>query len=303
MSDAVEAGSQGNDPGGAAGSLHSAGTLLRLAREASGLHIGALAVSLKVPVRKLEALEADRYDELPDTVFVRALAASVCKSLKLDPAAVLARLPGHVPRPLSLASRVQHGSFSAPGNGWFEPALARIGRPAVVVAALLIAATIAVLFVPGLSGGKSGTVAVPATTATTVALPDKVVAVAVDQLTAAVAAVASGAVAASEPGSSPPSASLGVVLASAAMPLPAASAAPATVVFKARAPSWLEVVDAGGIVQVRKTLAGGETAEVSGKVPLSVVVGRADVIEVAVRGQAFDLAAVSRDNVARFQVK
>ena len=35
----------------------SAGTLLRQAREAAGLHVASLAASLKVPVRKLEALE------------------------------------------------------------------------------------------------------------------------------------------------------------------------------------------------------------------------------------------------------
>ena len=55
----------------------SAGAMLREARELEGLDIAALAVSLKVPVKKLEALEADRFDLLPDTVFARALAASV----------------------------------------------------------------------------------------------------------------------------------------------------------------------------------------------------------------------------------
>ena len=59
----------------------SAGTILCQAREAAGLHIAVLAVSLKVPVAKLEALETDRLDELPDAVFARALAASVCRQL------------------------------------------------------------------------------------------------------------------------------------------------------------------------------------------------------------------------------
>ena len=63
------------------------------AREAAGLHVAALAVSLKVPVRKLEALEEDRYDLLTDAVFVRALASSICRTLKIDPQPVLDRLP------------------------------------------------------------------------------------------------------------------------------------------------------------------------------------------------------------------
>ena len=70
-----------------------AGALLRAARERQGLHLAALAAQLKVAPRKLEALEADRYDELPDATFVRALAASMCRVLKIDPAPVLERLP------------------------------------------------------------------------------------------------------------------------------------------------------------------------------------------------------------------
>ena len=75
------------------------------------------------------------------------------------------------------------------------------------------------------------------------------------------------------------------------------------VVFKARGPSWVEVADASGVVQLRKTMAAGETASATGAVPLSVVVGRADVTDVVVRGGAFDLVPVTRDNVARFQIK
>ena len=47
----------------------SAGAMLRAAREKRGLHIAALAASIKVSPRKLEALEADRYAELPDLTF------------------------------------------------------------------------------------------------------------------------------------------------------------------------------------------------------------------------------------------
>ena len=47
--------------------------------------------SLKVPVRKLEALEDDRYDLLPDACSSRALASSVCRTLKIDPQPVLDR--------------------------------------------------------------------------------------------------------------------------------------------------------------------------------------------------------------------
>jgi cytoskeleton protein RodZ len=50
-------------------------------------------------------------------------------------------------------------------------------------------------------------------------------------------------------------------------------------------------------------LLAGETVAASGTLPLAVVVGRVDVIEAEVRGKPFSLAGVSKDNVARFEVK
>ena len=73
--------------------------------------------------------------------------------------------------------------------------------------------------------------------------------------------------------------------------------------FRTKSPSWVEVTDAKGVVAVRRLLAPGEAAGASGALPLQVTVGRADATEVQVRGKPFDLQAVSRDNVARFEVK
>jgi cytoskeleton protein RodZ len=75
------------------------------------------------------------------------------------------------------------------------------------------------------------------------------------------------------------------------------------VVFKARGASWVEVTDARGVVQVRKTMTDGTVVGASGETPLSVVVGSVDVTEVQVRGQVFDLTRIAKDNVARFEVK
>ena len=75
------------------------------------------------------------------------------------------------------------------------------------------------------------------------------------------------------------------------------------VVFNPTAASWVEVTDAQGTVLLRRMLAAGEVAGASGALPLSAVVGRADVTRVQVRGQPLDLAPIARDNVARFEVK
>jgi len=84
--------------------------------------------------------------------------------------------------------------------------------------------------------------------------------------------------------------------------VPGSGASTGVIVFKARAVSWIEVVDAKGAVQVRKNLADGETLGASGALPLTVVVGRADTTEVQVRGKPFDLLPLAKDNVARFEV-
>src|SRR3954467_11636800 len=123
----------------------SAGTLLRQAREAAGLHVASLAVSLKVPVRKLEALEQDRYDQLTDAVFARALASSVCRTLKVDAGPILDRLPQ------TSAPRLVHDReglnepFRAPGDpatpGWAD----QLTRPVpLAVFGLLLGALVLV---------------------------------------------------------------------------------------------------------------------------------------------------------------
>ena len=73
--------------------------------------------------------------------------------------------------------------------------------------------------------------------------------------------------------------------------------------FSATGSSWIKVTDANGQVTFQKTLNAGETASAGGVPPLSVVVGKADVTQVQVRGKAFDLQSLARDNVARFEVK
>lgn len=77
-----------------------AGEMLRLAREAQGLSLDALAMVLKVTPAKLAALEEGRLEQLPDANFARALAQTVCRYLKVDAAPVLAALPAARPAPL-----------------------------------------------------------------------------------------------------------------------------------------------------------------------------------------------------------
>jgi cytoskeleton protein RodZ len=76
-----------------------AGQLLRQYRDAAGLHIVSLAAALKVSRAKIEALETERYDELPDVAFARALAMSCCRYLGKEVEPVLALMPSHAAQP------------------------------------------------------------------------------------------------------------------------------------------------------------------------------------------------------------
>lgn len=291
----------------------SAGTLLRQAREASGLHVAALAVSMKVPVKKLEALEADRLEELTDAVFIRALAASVCRTLKIDPAPVLSRLPQSVTPRLNSSDR----GVSMPAQGSNFLASHSVGhfasKPSVLLVALLLLAALAIALFPearntvGLNDSAKQVlssmpaVAPPASDAVPAAIP----VVAAKAPVAQPIPQASADLAAAVPEAVKAPADLPAKPASSAVTVSpdAAPAAAGLLVFKAKSRAWIRVSDSKGVVQFEKTLGPGETAAATGVLPLSVVVGNVAATEVVLRGQAFPLETLTQNNVARFEVK
>jgi len=287
----------------------TAGTLLRAAREAAGLHVAALAVSMKVPVKKLEALEADRFDLLPDAVFVRALASSVCRNLKIDPAPVLSLLPHqHVPR-LGTTDGGINAPFHAAGESRPLSVPSALKQPVVIVVLVLLAAALGVLFFPEWQAEPPEDVAATTESVQVVPLAQNPAADIPPPPVAFEPVAPAAMVAASTPTALAVS-PVSVVQTAAAIPEVKAASAPALppaagqqVVFRVKGPSWVEVTDAKGAILMRRNLTEGDTTGISGALPLSVVVGRADVTEVEVKGKPFNLAAIAKDNVARFEVK
>lgn len=128
----------------------TAGAALRRAREARGLHIAALAATLKVPQSKLEALEGDRYKELPDATFARALARSMCRALKIDAEPVLAMLPrGGGEASLDRVTPGLNQPFRERASSQ-EPmvSVALLKNPVLLGGAALLVAALAVYLVP-----------------------------------------------------------------------------------------------------------------------------------------------------------
>ena len=255
-----------------------AGAMLRAARQQQGLHIAALAASIKVAPAKLEALESGRYHELLDLTFTRALAQAICRVLKIDPAPVLAQLPDVLPDGLG---RV--------GAGLNTPFRERPGRvvpadwvpwrhPVLWLVALLLLAAVAFVLVPSTSvrdllPGES--VSKPAA-ADGVALPGLAA-----RNTAEVAPAASA--------DTPPvtSAAAGASVAKGDV-----------IVVRALKPTWIQATDGGGQTLISRLVSEGETVELTGKLPLRLKVGNVSGTELKFRGKLVDLGAATRDNMA-----
>jgi len=283
-----------SEPGSASGKT-SAGTILRDARQSQGLHIAALAAAIKVSQKKLEALEADRFDELPDATFTRALAQTVCRSLKIDPAPVLALLPQLSGYRLEQVAEGINAPFrDRPGRR--EPKeWASAASPAVWGAVLLLLAAAVVYLLPQgwLSKLPSMTPSAPAASAPSATvsetLPPGVVSERVLPAPAGPASIVAAAPLPAEPAAS------------------VVAGAPASVSgalqVRTRAPSWVEVQDANSQVLLSRHIKPGETVTLDGAVPMRVKIGNAAATELVFRGQALDLAASTLGNVARLELK
>jgi cytoskeleton protein RodZ len=308
----------------------TAGAILREARQAQGLHIAALAASIKVAQKKLEALEADRLDELHDATFTRALAQTVCRALKIDPAPVLALLPAPTGHRLEQVGEGINAPFrDRPGR--HEPSdWSALIRPAVWGPLLLLLAAAAVYLLPSgwlpslpqlpspqpasapasTTGTSTTTTSTPVDTspgsASAVLMAPPVTDIAPNPTTTA-------------PAASGPAAAASVPVAATAA-APAASAAPAsgtlasgtpsgdtasagTLQIRARAASWVEVRDAKLRVLIGRTVAPGEVVLLDGAAPLRVKIGNARETDVSFRGQTLDLSASTSNNVARLELK
>ena len=269
----------------------SPGEMLRTAREKQGLHIAALAAAIKVAPRKLDALEHDRWDELPDAVFVRALAQTVCRTLKIDAAPILQLLP----RAGAVTLEPGGGYLNAPFKdrpGRDEPGIG-LGavRPMVVAASVLMVAAVVVYFVPErFWSGRFGT------TASAPAAQSPVPAASEPAVGPALAASVPEPVVVTEAASVPASAA----------PMAATEAAPSNpslVKLRARESSWVDVRDATGRALLSRLVVPGELVDLDGRLPIRLTIGNAAVTQLDFRGQPFDLAPVTRDNVARVELK
>jgi len=65
------------------------GEMLRRIREANGVDLQEISARTKITIGHLQALEAERYDDLPAEVYVRGFVQLIARQLKIDPAQVV----------------------------------------------------------------------------------------------------------------------------------------------------------------------------------------------------------------------
>jgi len=277
-----------------------------------------VASQLNLAPRQILAMEADDYGALPGMAVARGFIRSYAKLLKLDSAPMLAQIakaPGSAEQAIPLRRAIPSTTFQ-PHRG---AARSRQGGPSkllvaggvIIVAGLAAAAfsqreqlagflpaSIARLMdrqpqadsAPGAAEQKNGKVL-----DTDVAPP----------LHQSGSAAPPAAVTQAPAGMTPE-------LAPAPAAAPAAPAAPAvastpqaanSLVLTMRQDSWVDVKRADKTTVTSRVLRAGssETFDLTG--PLTVTVGNARGVDATVRGAPLDLAATTRNNVARVSVK
>jgi cytoskeleton protein RodZ len=260
---------------------------LRAAREAAGLAVEEVAGWLKLPVRRLVALEAGDWSAFPSPAYVRPLVASVCRHLKLDPNDYLhdwPSTPGQTQETAYAALPGQRVQGPAPSG----PGASRAYRVFLLVCLVLIIAGMAwLLFTDRPAVNLAALPSVQRVLPQTVPLTSEAVPV-----PPPVAKVASETPALA--GQTP-----------AVAPAPteaSAESSPATVHVRATQESWVEIWDDGGTMLLGRLLQPGDELRYNVRPPFEVVLGNAAGVTVDLFDKPFDFSAKTRANVARFRV-
>jgi cytoskeleton protein RodZ len=281
MSDAISASAAAVPP-----RPTTAGGMLRHARQAQGLHIAALAAAIKVVPRKLELLESDQFDQLPDATFTRALAQTVCRTLKIDPTPILALMPPPLGHRLEQVAQGLNAPFrERPGR--LEPSeWTSVSIPALALVALLLILAAAVYLMPAgwlkwprtaLAPAASAPVAASAAVTETILMPPVSAASAAAPVEVAPAAVVSEAALAPD--------------------------VPGLLQLRPSEAAWVEVIDARGKPLIARLVQPGESVGLDGVMPFKVRIGNANAMQAVFRGQPLELGPFIRDNIAKLELK
>ena len=314
------------------------GEMLRAARERAGMTQEDIAGKLKLAARQIAAIETGDWASLPERTFTRGFMRSYARLVSLDPASLGLELSASQSAP---TSEIKASPSEAMNEVTFDPSGKSRSATRWLVPALLVAALVAgVVYFQGghlasllpakLGGTPPPTLktavaaqaeqadaarqaqAANATPAGTTTSSGSVIgaplAVSAAQSGTPEAAPAVGANVTASPTAngivSPPVVNPESSTAASAAPV-APVAAPllgerrVSITFKGK--SWTEVRSKGEVIFSENAQPG--TREFSGTPPLSFAVGNASNVTLLIDGKPFDMANVTRNDVARFRIE
>ena len=283
------------------GSAPGVGAELAAARQERGLALTEVAQQLKFGLRQLEALEADRFQDLPGGTFARGIVRSYARLLKLDPEPLLARIAVHFDAPDSnqLAAR-----FSQPvpfSDNARRSTLVYLG---LSLAILVVVGGVAYQWQRDHNAPRQMAFVKPKAETAPAVAPHKPAPPPVQAAVAPAPVVETPApvVVEKKQEEKKPVAEkkLAAVVQVAAAP---PSAGSHRIVMRVETDeAWLEVTDATGRQLVSSLNRAGSERVVQGRGPFTFVIGNASHVRVEHNGREFDLKPHTRVEVARFTI-
>lgn len=271
----------------------SVGERLRAAREAQGLDAEAVASSLKLSKRQIDALEAGDWAKLPGHTFIRGFVRNYARVVKLEVDELLVDLDAPAPAKPRL-DLPQSSKAVMPETGRVQK---RDYATVLVGIVLVTIAVVAYYLVPSdFWQTKPREVPAVASTKPEPLFPPATVA---GSDSASPADVAVPSPVASEPppaGSEAPPARV-----TATPPVPATSVNALKLRFAQ--PSWVEIRDRSGQIIHSQLNPAGSEREVAGQPPYALIVGNAGNVTVQYQGRNIELQPRSKDDVARVTVE
>lgn len=261
------------------------GAALAAARTAQNLSVADVARQLKLSASQVNALEAGQFERLPGPVFVRGFVRNYARLLRLDPDRLLDMMSG------TPATESRNEMPTTRGVPFSTGSSRRWPRYLMLVALLAIVSLAAYEF----HWSERAASSLPP--ALTAAVPPE---------PAPLAASTAPAPAASEVHTPvEPRAPEPVPEPAAAPPAPAATpSGQALLHFVFRRDSWVQVREADGTAIFTRLNPAGTEQQVTGKPPLSLVIGNADGVMLTYGDQAIDLEPhIAGGGVARLTLK
>jgi cytoskeleton protein RodZ len=255
----------------------SPGAALAAARQARGMTVTEVALRLKFSPRKIEALEADRFDALPGPTLVRGMVRSYAKLVGLDAKPLLEAVQLQLGRTPSV---MRPEAMDVP-----FPREPRRGSLVYVLLSAVVVIAVGSVVIEWLlrPDEPPAVVSKPAPRAPVAATPTPLVVPAPEVVPA------------------PP---LTVVTEQSSMPAMRAAIVTAKrieLVFTDE--SWVEIRDAEGRVLFSQLNQPGTRRKVEGAAPFSLVIGNAAGVQLRYNDADIDLAPFTRTDVARLTLK